>query len=55
MASDRTGFITGSVRGKQKLKRNLRGYLRLLPAHKRLDKFEKLYRKRGFQRRAEEN
>lgn len=55
LASSRIGFIQGSVRGKQKRKLNVRRFLRLLPAHKRLDKFEKLYRKRGFQRRAEEN
>lgn len=51
MASDRVGFVTKSVRGRQKSKLNLRRYLRLLPAHKRLTKFDKLWKRKGFQRR----
>ena len=55
MASDKIGFINGSVRGRQKMKLNVRRFLRTLPAHKRLDKYEKLYRKRGFQKRSEDD
>jgi hypothetical protein len=55
MSQDKIGFVTGSVRGRQKLKLNVRRFLRTLPAHKRLDKFEKLYRKRGFQKKAIED
>lgn len=55
MASDRIGFIQGSIRGRQKKKLNVRRYLRLLPAHKRLDKWEKLFKKRGFKRRAQDD
>lgn len=54
MPSDKIGFIIGSVRGKQKRKLNVRRFLRTLPAHKRLDKWEKLFKKRGFQKRAED-
>jgi hypothetical protein len=55
MSQDKIGFVTGSVRGRQKLKLNVRRFLRTLPAHKRLTKYDKLYRKKGFQKKAEDS
>ena len=54
MAKDKIGFTFGSVRGRQKMKLNVRRFLRTLPAHKRLTKYDKLYRKKGFKIKAEE-